>query len=123
MAWAAAVENRCRALLSLGTRAEGLFRSAIDLLATATRPRWTLSISLADVVSAAAGPARDLGLRNHTNVKAGESDSGLLICARLRVPTLEIESSAPPYGRIVLSVPDAESTAGQIQGALAARPR
>jgi DNA-binding CsgD family transcriptional regulator len=32
-AWAAAVENRCRALLSSGPRAEGLFRSAIDLLA------------------------------------------------------------------------------------------
>jgi DNA-binding CsgD family transcriptional regulator len=32
-AWAAAVENRCRALLSSGMRAEGLFRSAIDLLA------------------------------------------------------------------------------------------
>ncbi len=31
-AWAAAVENRCRALLSEGTQAESLFQSAIDQL-------------------------------------------------------------------------------------------
>jgi hypothetical protein len=94
-----------------------------DSWQTATRPRWTLNIPLDTVVSATAGPPRELGLRNHTNVKADSSDSGDLICARLGVPTLEIEASAPPYGRILLSVPDPEATAGEIQAALAARPQ
>lgn len=41
-----------------------------DSWQTAPRPRWTLNIALDDVVGVNVGPPREMGLRNHTNVKA-----------------------------------------------------
>lgn len=87
---------------------------------TTLRPRWTFSVPLEHVLGAQAAPPRPWGWRRYANAPGSDRRhwSGQLICARFRAPTLRIELDTYPYHEIILSVPDPERTAGEIQQAL-----
>ncbi|MHB1596464.1 MAG: hypothetical protein ACYCO9_01025 [Streptosporangiaceae bacterium] len=86
-----------------------------DAWQLAMRPRWHLDLPLQQVSGATAEPHWSYG-RRHVNTRR----DGLLVCARFRGPTLRI-TAREPYQRIVLSVPDPERTASEIQQAIAGR--
>lgn len=93
-----------------------------DSLPFMLRPRLSVVVPLEQVRGAEVGPAVTTG-RRHVNVVASERrhDKGFFVCARFRAPTVRIDLEGGPYRRMILSVPDPESTASQIQSAIAGR--
>jgi hypothetical protein len=83
------------------------------------RGQWSVQIPLAGITSARPDAPRQVGQQRHINQPADERlhYTGTLIWARFRKPTVRIDVDSGPYRRIILSVPDPERTAAEIQAA------
>src|SRR5262249_8254931 len=99
--------------------------TAGDAWLLAMRPQWTVSIPVATVHQAQAGPKIGLFTRRHAVARASEhwSAPGRLICARFQAPTLRLDLTEGPFRRMVLTVPDPEATAQAIRQAIPASSR
>lgn len=83
------------------------------------RRQWSVQIPLANVTSARPDAPREIGQQRHINQVANERlrYTGTFIWARFRKPTVRIDLDGGPYRRIIVSVPDPERTAAEIQAA------